>query len=271
MAVSVVLGLLAWGPIGLSAGQHHYADARTIWGVPNAMNVWTHLPLVPLGAWGWWRVSRLRGHDDLRRVWSLFFVCQMLATVGGMVYHWAPSDRLFVWDQMPKSAACTLMACAFLSERIDVRWGSTTVLSGALGLNLLGGVWWLLSPLWLGVGDLRPLLCFEFLPTLLVAAGAWRLPGSGLLTREDWMRSLASFVVAQAVDWADAPIFNALGGLSGHSLRHLSLAVCVGWIAYRLGRVRSAGPTTVGANDPRLAAGAAWRSTATRFASQDQG
>lgn len=234
MAVATLLGLLAWGPVGLSSRMHHYADERTIWGVPQAMNVWTHLPLIPLGLWGLWRVRHLAGYDELRRVWSLFFVCQILATIGGMFYHWAPSDHMFVWDQMPKSAACSLMACAFLAERMDPRWGSVPTVLIALGLNVVGGIWWLVSPLWFGLGDLRPLIWLEFMPTLLVAAGAWSVPGR-LLTREDWMRSLASFVVAQTVDWADGPIFSALGGLSGHSIRHLSLAVCVGWIAYRLG------------------------------------
>lgn len=234
MAIATILGLLAWGPVGLSSRMHHYADERIIWGVPHAMNVWTHIPLIPLGLWGLWRVASLKGYDELRRVWGLFFVCQILATVGGMVYHWAPSDHMFVWDQMPKSAACSLMACAFLAERMDPRWGAVSTVSVAIGLNVLGGIWWLVSPAWFGVGDLRPLLWLEFMPTLLVAAGAWSVPGR-LLTRQDWMRSLASFVVAQTVDWADGPIFSALGGLSGHSIRHLSLAVCVGWIAYRLG------------------------------------
>lgn len=252
MAVATILGLLAWGPVGLSPRMHHYADSRTIWGVPNAMNVWTHLPLIPLGFWGLSRIVGLKGHDELRRVWSWFFVCQILATVGGMVYHWLPSDHLFVWDQMPKSAACSLLACAFLAERIDPRWGSTATAVAALGLSALGGIWWLVSPSWLGAGDLRPLMWLEYMPTLLVAAGAWSAPGK-LLTREDWMRSLASFVVAQTVDWADAPIFKALGGLSGHSIRPLSLAVCVGWIAYRLGR--AGGDKVSSPSDPGHARG----------------
>lgn len=238
MAAATVMGLLAWGPVALGGHAHAHADVRAWAGVPNAVNVLTHLPLLPLGVWGLWRLAALRGHDALRPAWALFFACQMLATLGGMAYHWAPGDAMFVWDQMPKSAACALMSCAFLAERVDARWGRPWVLAGALVLAAMGGVWWLLTLRLHGVGDLRPLLWLEFMPTLLVAAGAWTLSGS-LLTRGDWMRSLLSFVVAQAVDLADAPIWAASGErLSGHSVRHLALAACVGWIAYRLAHAR---------------------------------
>lgn len=238
MAAATVMGLLAWGPVGLGPHAHGHADGRPWMGIPNAVNVLTHLPLLPLGLWGLWRLAALRGHDTLRAAWALFFVCQMLATLGGMAYHWRPGDAMFVWDQMPKSAACALMSCAFLAERVDARWGRPWVLAGALVLTTMGGVWWLVTLRLHGMGDLRPLLWLEFMPTLLVAAGAWTLSGT-LLTRGDWMRSLLSFVVAQAVDLADAAIWTATGhGLSGHSIRHLALAACVGWIAYRLAHAR---------------------------------
>lgn len=234
MAVASLLGLLVWGPVGLSTHTHAYADERTLFGVPHAMNVWTHMPLLPLGLWGLWRVRALPAGESLRLVWALFFLCQMLATIGGMAYHWAPHDTLFVWDQMPKSAACALMSCAFLAERVDERWGAPPAVFGALLLSAAGGLWCWATLSLQGEGDLRPLLWLEFMPTALVATGAWNLSGR-LLTRGDWMRSLFSFVFAQTVDWADRGIYVASGWISGHSIRHLALAACVAWIAYRLG------------------------------------
>lgn len=241
MAAATAMGMLAWGPVGLSVHMHEYADGRTIFGIPNAVNVLTHVPLLPLGLWGFWRVARMPEHDDLRAVWGLFFVCQMLATLGGMAYHVIPTDVMFVWDQMPKSAACALMSCAFLAERVDARWGGPLALTVALVVSVLGGAWWVASLKLYGLGDLRPLLWLEFMPTLLVATGAWSLAGR-LLTRQDWMRSLISFVVAQSVDWADKPIYLMGGWISGHSIRHLALAACVGWIAYRLAHAKGDEP-----------------------------
>jgi hypothetical protein len=57
-----------------------------------------------------------------------------------------------------------------------------------------------------------------------------------LLTRADWLRSQISFAVAQTVDWSDKAIYEGTGHfISGHAVRHLALAACVGWVAYRLG------------------------------------
>lgn len=235
IALAGAAGLVAWGPVSLVPHMHQFADDRLMGGAPHGVNVWSHLPLVPIGLWGLWRVSRLPAAEPLRWVWGWFFCCQMLATVGGMVYHWAPSDFSFVWDQVPRSSACALFAAAFLAERIDRRFGYAPAIAIALGATLLGGLWWLYSLHTWGTGDLRPLIWLELSPIALVATGAWTLHGH-LLSRQDWMRSQLSFVVAQTVDWADRPIYEWTHHvISGHALRHLALAACVGWVAYRLG------------------------------------
>ena len=235
MALAAMVGLIAWGPVVLVSHMHHFADQRTWRSMPNALNVCSHLPLIPIGLWGLWRVSCLAAAEPLRGIWFWFFVCQLLATLGGMVYHLAPGDVTFIWDQVPKSAASTLFALAFLAERVDRRLGHANAIASGLIASLLGGIWWLYTLGLSGVGDLRPLMWLEMLPVLLVAAGAWTLNGH-LLTRSDWMRSQLSFVLAQALDWGDRWLFVASGQvISGHSLRHLALAACCGWVAYRLG------------------------------------
>jgi hypothetical protein len=236
MALAAIVGLVAWGPVGLVPHMHHFVDEGPWLGVPNGINVLSHVPLIPIGLWGIWRVSRLPSNEPLRWIWGCFFLCQMLATLGGMYYHRAPGDAAFIWDQVPKSAACSLFAFAFLAERIDRRFGNPIAIATALSASLLGGIWWLYSLHHDGLGDLRPLIWLEMLPVLLVATGAWTLSGH-LLSRQDWMRSQISFVVAQTVDWTDGAVFDLTHQtIGGHSMRHLALAACVGWVAYRLGQ-----------------------------------
>lgn len=236
MALAAMVGLVAWGPVGLVPHMHHFVDEGPWLGLPNGINVLSHVPLIPVGLWGIWRVSRLPSNEPLRWIWGWFFLCQMLATLGGMFYHRMPGDSAFIWDQLPKSAACSLFAFAFLAERIDRRFGEPPAVAGALIACLLGGLWWLYSLHHDGLGDLRPLIWLEMLPVLLVATGAWSLSGH-LLSRQDWMRSQISFVVAQTVDWTDAGVFELTHhAIGGHSVRHLALAACVGWVAYRLGQ-----------------------------------
>jgi hypothetical protein len=227
--------LVGWGPVHLVPHMHVFADQATVRGVPYGSLVLSHLPLIPIGFWGMWRVSRLPKGEPLRWIWGCFFCCQMMATTGGMVYHWAPSDVTFIWDQVPKSAASTLFALAFVAERIDRRFGSPVAVLSGLILPLLGGMWWLYSLQVWGEGDLRLLIWLELSPMTLVATGAWTLHGH-LLTRADWLRSQISFAVAQTVDWSDKAIYEGTGHfISGHAVRHLALAACVGWVAYRLG------------------------------------
>lgn len=237
MALAGVVGLWAWGPVVLVSHMHHFADQREWGGMPNALNVWSHLPLIPVGIWGLWRVSRLSTSEPLRWIWCWFFICQLLATIGGMVYHWAPDDASFIWDQVPKSGASTLFAFAFLAERVNRRFGQPISIATGLIAALLGGLWWMYTLDQIRLGDLRPLMWLEMLPALLVAAGAWTLQGH-LLSRQDWLRSQISFVLAQALDWGDQWIFlQSHFTISGHSLRHLALAACCGWVAYRLGAI----------------------------------
>ena len=236
MALAGAALLVAWGPVHLVPHMHEFAGAHTWHGIPAALLVLSHLPLLPIGIWGFWRVSRLPSHEPLKLLWGTFFACQMLATVGGQVYHWAPSDATFIWDQVPKSAACALFALAFLGERIDRRFGSPVAVLCGVMASLLGCIWWLYSLHVWGAGDLRPLFWLELSPLALVAAGAWSLRGHLLLSRADWLRSQLSFAVAQTVDWADVWIYeNTHHLISGHAIRHLALAACVGWVGYRLG------------------------------------
>ncbi len=236
MALAGAALLVAWGPVNLVPHMHEFAGSDTRWSIPAALLVLSHLPLLPIGMWGLWRVSRLPAHEPLKLLWGTFFVCQMLATVGGQVYHWAPSNATFIWDQVPKSAACALFALAFLGERIDRRFGSPVAVLCGVMASLLGCIWWLYSLHVWGAGDLRPLFWLELSPLALVAAGAWTLKGDLLLSRADWLRSQFSFAVAQTVDWADVWIYETTQGwISGHAVRHLALAACVGWVGYRLG------------------------------------
>ena len=56
-----LLVLAVFGPVlPASAHQHGFADARTLWGVPCALDVLSNLPFALAGAWGLallWRLS----------------------------------------------------------------------------------------------------------------------------------------------------------------------------------------------------------------------
>ena len=58
----LLMALALWlhGPIEQWASYHHFADVHTLWGIPNAANVWSNLPFLLIGVWGWVALLRQR-------------------------------------------------------------------------------------------------------------------------------------------------------------------------------------------------------------------
>ena len=104
-------------------------------------------------------------------------------------------------------------------------------LFAALGFATVAvAFWWLTERA--GHGDLRLYLFVQFLPMLLVPLGLLLRPqgddagghaGSGLVGR-----ARAATSLAKLFEIADQPVFAALGGLSGHTLKHLAAAAGAG-------------------------------------------
>jgi hypothetical protein len=85
------------------------------------------------------------------------------------------------------------------------------------------------------MGDLRAYLFVQFLPVLLIPVVCAVYRG-GLLTASDWSGAIGLYLVAKLLEIGDARVFEALGGLSGHTLKHLVAAGAAMWLAHRLAR-----------------------------------
>jgi len=86
---------------------------------------------------------------------------------------------------------------------------------------------------WAWRGDLRLYAAVQFLPMLLVP-GVWllRLPPTapGTVGGRDWAIVFALYGLAKLAEAFDAPLHAALGGLSGHTLKHLLAAAGAAWL-----------------------------------------
>lgn len=233
MAAALAVGLLAWGPVPLTAREHIYADLRPLFGIPHGANVLAALPLVFVALWGAGALRHGAWPLHVARPLGLFFVVAACASVVAALYHVAPDHSGYVMAHMLMAAAFLLLLAGFLAERVDARFGSRPACVAALLLPLAGGAWCALTALATGTPDLRGLLLLQVLPVLVVPAGALGLPGHVTRTR-DWMAMLGLYVLAKSCEMADAPIYDLGGGLiGGHSLMHLALAAVAAWLAYR--------------------------------------
>lgn len=225
-----VLFFLPRVPIG--PDYHDFADKRTLWGVPNALDVLSNLPFCIVGIWA--LLSLLRRQSPCifldrreRTPWITFFAGVTLTGLGSWWYHLAPSNARLPWDLLP-------MTCSFLSliavtymERVSVRTGFAA-LGPLLLLGMATVVYWAVTAAH-GQGDYKFYLTVEFFTPVVLACLVALFP-----PRYSGMRYLVTafvfFVAAKLFETYDFGIFHRTHGVSGHSLKHVTAAVACVWI-----------------------------------------
>lgn len=238
MAVASMAGLLAWGPVLLASDAHVYADDRALGGLSNAANVLASLPLLAASLWGIVATRASRWGDELRGPWVAFHFCAGAAAGVAAAYHAAPGDTSFVLAHALSAAGFVFLSLGVLAERVHPDFGSTRALLGA-GLLAVLACAIVLADAALGHGiDMRPLMLLEWLPVLLIPAGALWLPGAHTRST-DWIIMLVAYGIAKGFDAADSAVLSATGWISGHGLMHLCLAAVAGWLAYCASSARS--------------------------------
>ena len=223
VAAVLILGFKIHGPIPQWAGYHAFADARAWAGLPNMENVLSNLPFAFIGLWG---LRKLRSANPVGRAWQCFSVALTCTAFGSALYHWEPHNWTLVFDRLPIAWACASLLCAFLAERVDIRWASAPALAASLVLASASVAWWWFTEQW-GQGDLRAYLSVQILPMLIVpAAICLRLEGSDRPTVPNgvWWSVLGLYAMAKLMEIADQPIYDLLGFTSGHTLKHLLAA-----------------------------------------------
>jgi hypothetical protein len=247
---TVVAAALLWahGPIAQWPDYHAFADARAWLGVPNAANVLSNLPFLGAGAWALWRLRRAPATSPSLVAWRAFAAAIVLTAIGSTAYHWAPSNASLVGDRLPIAWACAALSVAFLGERVAVHWSRARILVVALAVATLSvGFWWLTERA--GEGDLRLYLFVQLLPMILVILGlalglAPTTPTAA--PAHAWWAVALWYAAAKVFELADRPLFDALGGLSGHTLKHLAAAAGAAWLLHAVAAAQTASPVSSG-------------------------
>lgn len=240
LALAALAGLFAFAPLPASPIDHPLADARTLLGIPNALNVLVSLPCIAMGLWAW-RVTRASAWPaPLRRAWCWFQVLGVLTSVCTAPYHLAPTAGLHIASHLLMAGACTLITSAFLAERVNPWFATTPALVAALVLPVLMAAPALGGWLFGHTIDMRPLHWLQIVPILLVPAGALGLPGRQT-RRSDWMVALGLYGLARLADIGDEHLFELTGFVSGHTIYHLGLAGVTAWTGYLAARAWPSG------------------------------
>jgi hypothetical protein len=251
--VAATLAMIAvvflFPPIPQSQLYHEFADRRTIFGVPNFLNVISNVLFLFVGVLGVRAVLGDGNRDSVavedagaaslatarsnfidpreRRPYFVFFVSVAITAFGSAYYHWKPSDGTLLWDRVPMAIGFMALLAATIGERIGLKAGARSLWPlAALGAGSV--IYWSVTQS-RGVGDLRPYVLVQFGSVIVLLLLVWLFPAR--YTRgADLVIALGIYAFAKMLEAADRPVF-ALGGfVSGHTLKHIAAAFSAYWI-----------------------------------------
>lgn len=228
------MALLFLGPVPQDPHYHCFADDRVVFGVANFWNVVTNLPFLLVGGWGLIWMTRNANQDDLV-VRIMYFVCFLgilLTCFGSSWYHLDPNNDTLLWDRLPM----TLVFMAFFS----------IILYDYVGRRLGGYGFWTLLLLGLfsvfywyyreqqGHGDLRVYMFVQFFPILFIPIVLLINRGVTMYRRFVlWI--FIFYALAKLTEIFDTQVYDALGEMSGHAIKHVFAGVAAFYIYKMIG------------------------------------
>lgn len=217
-------------PLPQDPSYHLFSDKRLIFGIKNALNVLTNIPLVFVGVVGTFRLmdsSRYLSDKQGGVPYIVFFVSVALIGLGSGYYHLEPSNQTLVWDRLPMTIAFMSFFSAVISDHIHERLGYYLLLPlGVVGLASV--LYWHFTEQ-NAVGDLRAYALVQFLPILLIPM-ILILYDSSYTRSRDVYGILLFYILAKIFEHFDREVYEILGWLSGHSIKHLMSAFATYWV-----------------------------------------
>ncbi len=225
MLALACLGLLAlalFGPAVVQPAHYHeFADQRTLWGIPFAMDVLSNAAFALAGAAGGWSLIMLpsRSLSNVQRAMAaLFFTGLVLTAAASSWYHWQPDDAGLAVDRCGMAVAFAGLLGLAAAGRVSERGGA------ALGLAVL-----VLGPIsvqaWSETGNVLPWATLQFGGMGLVLWLAMLRPRHAALGIR-WSLVILAYGAAKLLELNDQVVHEATGQLvSGHTLKHVAAAL----------------------------------------------
>ena len=212
------------GAIPESGAYHDFADKRSLWGIPNFLNVISNLPFLLVGTFGLVRVAGTSAPRPIPVIYGVMFAGVLLTGLGSAWYHLKPDNNSLVYDRIPMTIVFMSLLSATLSEFVHPRLGAF-LLGPLLFIGVGSVLWWHYTEL-REAGDLRLYILVQYYPMLLIPLILFLFPSGGYGKGTSQLaRVVVWYFIAKACDLCDRPIYSFTGFISGHSLKHLAAAV----------------------------------------------
>lgn len=244
--VTLVITLLS-SRIPQELSFHHFADDRSLWGIPNFGNVMSNLPFLVIGIYGLAKVAQSSAPMAIRSIYGLLFVGVILTGLGSAYYHWHPDNDTLVWDRSPMTIVFMSFLAATIAELVSRQLGIRLLLPlVAIGVGSV--LWWHYTET-IGKGDLRLYFWVQFYPMFAIPLLLWLYYAPAVRVMIPcliWI--VVWYIFAKIFEQLDYPIFRVIG-ISGHTIKHLAAAVSTAYFV-RLFLKNYVSPAKVSFNAP---------------------
>jgi len=236
ITVGAIVILAVHGRIAQPGHYNEFADQSGAFGIHHAADVFSNAGFALVALWGWLALRPRRASDQLRAGWPgyrLFLIGLFLTAFGSGFFHLAPDNARLIWDRLPIALAC---AGLLVGVRGDTQPGLKTEIEAiVLGLFAVASVaWWVYTDN-SGADDLRPYLLLQGLPLVLIPL--WQaIHRAPRADRIAFAAAMALYVLAKVAELHDHEIANALGFVSGHTLKHLIATTATAAVVWGLTR-----------------------------------
>lgn len=224
LALFVVVATGLQNPIAQDVNYHLFKDSRTLLGIPNVWNVLSNAVFLFVGLSGLYKIlitNSLNIIAEIKSSYVLFFIGITLVAFGSGYYHLWPDNQALVWDRLPMTIAFMALFSIIISEFISVRIGKVLLIP-LVFLGMAAVIYWHVGEI-NGVGDLRYYAIVQFFPMLAMPVIFICFNSIYSHTRAYWFL-LVAYIIAKVFEHFDGEIYNALGVISGHSLKHIIVA-----------------------------------------------
>jgi hypothetical protein len=184
----------------------------------------SNLPFLIVGMLGF-RLVRTQSQSyyvkQNRTAYSLFALGISLTAFGSAYYHLHPSNNTLLWDRLPMSLAFMSFFCIVISDYLSQSFARKILFP----LVILAGasvVYWHHTES-IGAGDLRFYLLVQFLPLVLISLILVMFDQGTLRSNMIWY-ALGMYLLAKVLEVFDHEVYEILGLVSGHTLKHLAAA-----------------------------------------------
>jgi len=223
IVILIILGMS--DSIPQDTSYHQFADTRTVYHISNFWNVVSNMPFLFVGLYALNKIFRLKTmvyDSQIQVAYMVLFLGVSFVSFGSGYYHLNPNNITLIWDRLPMAIAFMALFSIVISEFIGLNEGKN-LLYPLLILGITSVIYWVYTES-IGQGDLRLYLFVQFFPMLVIPILLTYFTSTFTLHYGYWYLLLC-YVFAKVFEYYDKAIYESLGFISGHSLKHMIAAL----------------------------------------------